>query len=161
VALARWLTESDRGLYAVVMTFALFIEFGSQLGQRTALIYRIGRAGAARDVAVGAALALTLSALALVLAGCLLFDEPLRERLLAGAGADFLFVALALGAVRPSRGSSKRSCARSTLRAAQPGAGRDLAALARRGCARAARHAGGALARWSRCCSRARSWRCG
>lgn len=90
VALARWLTESDRGLYAVVMTLALFVEFGSQLGQRTALIYRVGRAGVPRDVAVGAALSLTLSALGLVLAGCLIWSEPLRERLLAGAGADFL-----------------------------------------------------------------------
>ena len=104
VALARWLTEADRGLYAVVMTVALFVEFGSQLGQRTALIYRVGRAGAPRDAAVGAALSLTLSALALVLAGCLLWSEPLRERLLAGAGSDFLFVALALGAVEAVAG---------------------------------------------------------
>jgi O-antigen/teichoic acid export membrane protein len=104
VALARWLTQADRGVYAVVMTFALFVEFGSQLGQRTALIYRIGRAGVPRDVAVGAAFSLTLSALALVLAGCLIWSEPLRERFLAGAGADFLFVALAVGAVEAVSG---------------------------------------------------------
>jgi O-antigen/teichoic acid export membrane protein len=104
VALARWLSETERGVYAVVMTMSIFVEFAAQLGQRASLIYRIGRAGVPRDVALGAALKLTLSALGVTLALCLAASAALRERVLAGAGMEFLVVALALGAVEAIAG---------------------------------------------------------
>jgi len=99
ILLARGLTEPERGVYAVAMTLALFVEFGSQLGQRMSVIYQIGRGAAARGVAVGAALAISLVALTGVGALCLLFAGPLRSHVLSGAHTAVLLAALAIAAV--------------------------------------------------------------
>jgi O-antigen/teichoic acid export membrane protein len=100
VLLARWLSEPDRGLYAVVVTFALLGEQVLQLGLRLALIYRIHRASVTPGLALGAALQITVAMLALGLGVALLFDGPLRERLLMGASPAFLWVAVALTALQ-------------------------------------------------------------
>jgi len=100
VLLARWLSEPDRGLYAVVVTFALLAEQVLALGVRLALIYRIGRVGVARARAVGAALELTLGMLLLGLVFALVFGDTLRERLLMGASPAFLWIAVALTALQ-------------------------------------------------------------
>jgi hypothetical protein len=94
VVLARWLTEPDRGLFAVVITFALLADYALQLGLRLAVIYRINRAGVARARALGAALWLALGALAFGLALAWLFGDALRARLLLGAPPAFSAVAL-------------------------------------------------------------------
>jgi len=99
ILLARGLSEPERGVYAVALTLALFVEFGAQLGQRLSVIYRIGRGGGERSVAVGAALVLSLAALAVVIALSLAFADVLQRRVLAGAGRDILLVALAIGVV--------------------------------------------------------------
>jgi O-antigen/teichoic acid export membrane protein len=104
IGLARWLSGTERGVYAVVMTMSIFVEFAAQLGQRAALIYRTGRVGIARDVALGASLKLTLAALGLTLAVCLASSSALRERVLAGSGMEILVIALALGAVEAIAG---------------------------------------------------------
>ena len=98
VLLARWLSEADRGVYAVVVTLALFGEQLAQLGMRVAVIYRMSQPGVTRARAVGAALEWTLGAFALLAVLCVLFVDPLRERFLLGADPIFVYLALALAA---------------------------------------------------------------
>jgi stage V sporulation protein B len=119
VVLARWLSVPDRGLYAVVMTFALLADYVVQLGMRLAVIYRIGRAGAAWPRAVGAALQISLAAFVPALALALVFGDELRERFLLEAGPAFLWIALALTALEVFGGlfeSVARAIDRFTLR---------------------------------------------
>src|SRR5688572_12907221 len=119
VVLARWLSVPDRGLYAVVMTFALLADYVVQLGMRLAVIYRIGRAGAPWPRAVGAALQISLAALVPALALALLFGDELRQRFLLEAGPAFLWIALALTALEVLGGlfeSIARAIDRFTLR---------------------------------------------
>lgn len=98
VLLARWLSEPDRGLYAVVATLALFGDQLGQLGMRLTVIYRMSQRPESRARAVGAALALTSAAFALLALLALLFVDPLRERFLLGADPIFVYLALALAA---------------------------------------------------------------
>lgn len=98
VLLARWLSETDRGVYAMVVTLALFGEQLSQLGMRFAVIYRLSQPGASRQRAVGAAFEWTTGAFALLAVLALLFVDPLRERFLLGADPILVYVALALAA---------------------------------------------------------------
>ena len=96
VVLARWLSESDRGLYAVVITFTLLADQALQLGLRLAVIYRINRVGVPRARALGASLQISLAALGVGLLVALLLGNTLRERLLMNASPAFLWVAFAL-----------------------------------------------------------------
>jgi O-antigen/teichoic acid export membrane protein len=96
VILARWLSEADRGIYAVVATLAFFGDQLSQLGMRMTVIYRMSQPGVARARAVGAALELTFGAFALLAVIALLFVDPLRERLLLGADPVLVYVALVI-----------------------------------------------------------------
>jgi O-antigen/teichoic acid export membrane protein len=98
VLLARWLSESDRGIYAVVATLALFGDQLSQLGMRMVVIYRMSQRPEARARAVGAAFELTVAAFALLALLAALFVEPLRERFLMSAAPVFVYLALALAA---------------------------------------------------------------
>src|SRR5262245_35450948 len=66
VILARWLSEADRGLFAVVATLAVFGDQLSQLGMRLAVIYRMSQRPESRARAVGAALQLTVAAFAAI-----------------------------------------------------------------------------------------------
>lgn len=96
VVLARWLTEADRGLYAVVVTFALLADNVLQLGLRLSVIYRINRVGVPRARALGAALWISFAAIVVGLAVALIVGGPLRARLLLNAGPAFLWLAVAL-----------------------------------------------------------------
>ncbi|HTO07657.1 MAG TPA: polysaccharide biosynthesis C-terminal domain-containing protein [Myxococcota bacterium] len=98
ILLARWLSEADRGIYAVVATAAMFGDQVSQLGMRYAVIYRMSLPGASRARAVGAAFAWTLVTFALLAGLALVFRDPLRARFLLGAEPVFLWLALALAA---------------------------------------------------------------
>jgi O-antigen/teichoic acid export membrane protein len=98
VLLARWLSEADRGVYAVVVTLAVFGEQLSQLGMRFAVIYRMAQPGVSRARAVGAALEWTTGAFALLGVLAVLLVDPLRERFLLGADPIFVYLALALAA---------------------------------------------------------------
>ncbi|HTO54352.1 MAG TPA: lipopolysaccharide biosynthesis protein [Myxococcota bacterium] len=98
VLLARWLSESDRGIYAVLATLALFAYQLSQLGMRYAVIYRMSLPGVERARAVGAAFTWTAAAFGLLGLLALLFIDPLRERLLLGAPAGLVLLALVIGA---------------------------------------------------------------
>jgi len=97
VLLARWLSESDRGIYAVVATAGLFVDQLSQLGMRFSVIYRMSRPGVSRARAVGAAYVWTVAAFAVLGAAALACSGPLRARFLLDAEPIFLWVALALG----------------------------------------------------------------
>jgi O-antigen/teichoic acid export membrane protein len=98
ILLARWLTEADRGIFAVVATAAMFGDQVSQLGMRFAVIYRMSLPGAVPARAVGAAFLWTLVAFALLACLALVFADPLRARFLLGAEPVFLWLALALAA---------------------------------------------------------------
>ncbi len=98
VLLARWLSEPDRGTYAVVATLALFGDQLSQLGMRFAVIYRMSQRPESRARSVGAALVLTLAAFALLALLAALFVDPLRESFLLGADRSFVYLALVLAA---------------------------------------------------------------
>ncbi|MFI5316311.1 MAG: lipopolysaccharide biosynthesis protein [Myxococcota bacterium] len=98
VVLARWLSEADRGSYAVVATLAMVGDQLSQLGMRLSVIYRMSREGASRARAVGAALQWTLLAFSCVTIFALLFSGWLREHVLLGAEPALLYLALALAA---------------------------------------------------------------
>jgi len=98
VLLARWLSEADRGIYAVVATLALFCDQLSQLGMRMAVIYRMSQRPESRPRAVGAALELTLVAFAVLALLAALSVDPLRERFLLGADRAFVYLALVLAA---------------------------------------------------------------
>ena len=98
VLVTRWLSEADRGLYAVIATFALFGDSLGHVGMRLTVIYRMTRPGASRPRAVGAALELTLAAFAAICLGAFGFSDALRARLLLGAPPVFLVLGLALAA---------------------------------------------------------------
>lgn len=77
VVLARWLSVSDRGFYALLTTFAGMVFLLTQLGWAEAIIYRTGAKGVPVRRAFSTGL-LSNGAFALVaLALCLLFREPL------------------------------------------------------------------------------------
>ena len=98
VILARWLSESDRGIYAVIATLVVFGDQLSQLGMRIAVIYRMSLPGVSRARAVGAAFQWTIAAFALLALFALVFIDPLRERFLLGAPAVFVVLALVIAA---------------------------------------------------------------
>lgn len=86
VALARLLTVADRGVYGLVVSFAMLITMFAHCGWSMAVIYRIRREErppGAVFAAVVTGLAMT-GALAVGLA--LLFQEPLRAKFLPGEG---------------------------------------------------------------------------
>jgi O-antigen/teichoic acid export membrane protein len=97
ILLARWLSEADRGIYAVLATLALFANQLSQLGMRYAVIYRMSLPEVVRARAVGAAFTWTLAAFLLLCALALVFLGPLRERLLLGAPSALVLCALVIG----------------------------------------------------------------
>ncbi|HTO71538.1 MAG TPA: lipopolysaccharide biosynthesis protein [Myxococcota bacterium] len=98
VLIARWLSEADRGVFAVVATVGVFAEHLSHLGMRFTVIYRMTRPAGSRPRAVGAALEWTVLAFAVICALAWLFAAPLRERVLLGAEPLVLGLALALAA---------------------------------------------------------------
>ena len=98
ILLARWLSESDRGVYAVIVTAALFGDQLCQLGMRFAVIYRMSLPGVGPERAVGAAFLWTKLAFAVVAVLALVLADPLRHRFLLDAEPIFVWIALALAA---------------------------------------------------------------
>lgn len=95
VVLARWLSISDRGLYALLTTFSAIVFLLTQLGWAEAVIYRTRRHGVSLRRAFSTGLvangAFALAALAL----CLVFREPLSRAFLGDVSPRAFWVAAA------------------------------------------------------------------
>jgi O-antigen/teichoic acid export membrane protein len=95
IVLARWLSVSDRGLYAVLTTFSAVAFLLTQLAWSDAVIYRTRREGVsprrAFSTGVLANGAFALAALAL----CLAFREPLSRAFLGDVPERAFFLAAA------------------------------------------------------------------
>jgi len=95
--LARWLSMSDRGLYAVLTTFSFMFYLFTQLGWAEAIIFRTRRAGVSARHAFATGLLANLGVLAVSFGACLLVREPLSSRLLGDVSASAFLMAAATG----------------------------------------------------------------
>jgi O-antigen/teichoic acid export membrane protein len=97
VIVTRWLSESDRGLYALLINFSTVFYTLTQLGWGDAVIYRVRGHGVPSQRAFGTGLlgngALALGASLL----CFAFREPLSRDFLGGAPGPAFQLAVAAG----------------------------------------------------------------
>ncbi|HTO68803.1 MAG TPA: oligosaccharide flippase family protein [Myxococcota bacterium] len=95
IVLARWLTVSDRGFYAILTTFSAIVFLGTQLGWGDAVIYRTRRENVSprRALSTGV-LGNGAFALAVALA-CWLFRSPLSRAFLGDVSARAFLLAAA------------------------------------------------------------------
>jgi len=94
VILARWLSVEDRGLVSVATTFASTLLIIGQLGWPTAAVYRLRRIKSPPAAVATASLIGALLGAGLLLAACVALEPLLSARLLDGAPAQILFLAL-------------------------------------------------------------------
>ncbi|HXZ85167.1 MAG TPA: hypothetical protein VEI82_06730, partial [Myxococcota bacterium] len=95
IVLARWLSVSDRGLYALLTTFAVNVFLLTQLGWGDAVIYRTRREGVSPRRALSTGL-LGNGAIALAAFGlCWLLHEPLSRAFLGDVSARAFLLAVA------------------------------------------------------------------
>jgi len=106
ILITRWLSEADRGLYAIIATLGVVGDQLGQVGMRFTVIYRMTRPGASRPRAVGAAVELTVTAFALIALFAFVFGDELRGQVLQGAAPVFLVLAVALAAADSFAGLS-------------------------------------------------------
>ncbi len=95
IVLARGLSVSDRGFYAVAVEFAGIIVIVMNLGWAPTAIYRLRSVGIAPGRVAGAALWVTLLTSAISVSVCLALQDELRARFLSGADSRVFYLALA------------------------------------------------------------------
>jgi len=94
VLLARQLSVSDRGVYALAATFSLIAYVLTQLGWGEAAIYRMRRHGVAPRRILGTGLAVNIALCAVLLAACALLAGPITRTLLGGMPLGLFQIAM-------------------------------------------------------------------